>query len=104
MPRLQVVALPGAAPIPNAPIETECARINEAEEREEAEFARKLSTSAAKRTRVASLRSIVAFERFANCGQDRVDLERLERVHGELPAAPLPEAWLRDLMSRFIYP
>jgi hypothetical protein len=43
------------------------------------------------RTRVASLQSIVAFKRFANRGQDRVDLERLERVHGELPAAPLTD-------------
>ena len=40
--------------------------------------------------RVASLRSIVALKRFADRGQDRVDLEKLERVHGELPADPIP--------------
>jgi hypothetical protein len=39
-----------------------------------------------RQTRVASLPSIVALKRFADRGQDRVDLERLERVHGELPA------------------
>jgi hypothetical protein len=37
------------------------------------------------RTRIASLRGIVALKRFADRSQDRVDLEKLERVHGELP-------------------
>ena len=38
----------------------------------------------------ASLRSIVAFKRLAGRGQDRVDLENLERVNGELPIDPIP--------------
>lgn len=42
------------------------------------------------KARVASLRSIVAFKRFAGRGQDHVDLEKLERVHGELPIDPIP--------------
>ena len=38
----------------------------------------------------ASLRSIVGFKRLAGRGQDRVDLENLERVNGELPIDPIP--------------
>lgn len=40
--------------------------------------------------RVASLRSLVGFKRLAGRGQDRIDLERLEQVNGELPIDPLP--------------
>lgn len=40
--------------------------------------------------RVASLRGLVGFKRLANRGQDRVDLEKLERVNGELPIDPIP--------------
>ena len=40
--------------------------------------------------RVASLRSLVGFKRLANRSQDRVDLERLERVNGKLPIDPIP--------------
>lgn len=40
--------------------------------------------------RVADLRSIVGFKRLANRGQDRLDLEALERVNGELPIDPIP--------------
>lgn len=40
--------------------------------------------------RVAGLRSIVGFKRLANRGQDRLDLEALERVNGELPIDPIP--------------
>lgn len=40
--------------------------------------------------RVASLRSIVGFKRLASRPQDRVDLEALERVNGELPIEPIP--------------
>lgn len=39
---------------------------------------------------VASLRSLVGFKRLADRGQDRVDLEALERVNGELPIEPIP--------------
>jgi hypothetical protein len=39
---------------------------------------------------IASLRSIVGFKRLAGRGQDRVDLENLERVNGELPIDPIP--------------
>jgi hypothetical protein len=38
----------------------------------------------------ASLRSIVCFKRLANRGQDRLDLEALERVNGKLPVDPIP--------------
>lgn len=38
----------------------------------------------------ASLRSLVGFKRLADRGQDRVDLEELERVNGELPIDPIP--------------
>jgi len=40
--------------------------------------------------RVASLRTLVGFKRLANRGQDRIDLERLEQVNGELPIEPIP--------------
>lgn len=40
--------------------------------------------------RVAALRSLVGFKRLANRGQDRVDLEKLERANGELPIDPIP--------------
>jgi hypothetical protein len=40
--------------------------------------------------RVAALRSLVGFKRLANRGQDRLDLEALERVNGELPIDPIP--------------
>jgi hypothetical protein len=39
---------------------------------------------------VASLRSIVGFKRLADRGQDRLDLEELEALHGELPIDPIP--------------
>lgn len=38
----------------------------------------------------ASLRSLVGFKRLADRGQDRLDLENLERVNGELPMDPIP--------------
>ncbi len=38
----------------------------------------------------ASLRSLVGFKRLAGRGQDRIDLEKLEQVHGELPVEPIP--------------
>jgi hypothetical protein len=38
----------------------------------------------------ASLRSLVGFKRLAGRGQDRLDLENLERVNGELPIEPIP--------------
>ena len=38
----------------------------------------------------ASLRSLVGFKRLADRGQDRLDLENLERVNGELPIEPIP--------------
>lgn len=38
----------------------------------------------------ASLRSLVGFKRLAGRSQDRLDLENLERVHGELPIDPIP--------------
>ena len=38
----------------------------------------------------ASLRSLVGFKRLADRGQDRLDLEALERVNGELPIDPIP--------------
>lgn len=40
--------------------------------------------------RVAALRSLVGFKRLAGRGQDRVDLEKLENVNGELPIEPIP--------------
>jgi hypothetical protein len=38
----------------------------------------------------ASLRSIVGFKRLAGREQDRLDLQALERLHGELPIDPIP--------------
>jgi hypothetical protein len=38
----------------------------------------------------ASLRSLVGFKRLAGRPQDRLDLENLERVNGELPKDPIP--------------
>jgi len=38
----------------------------------------------------ASLRTLVGFKRLADRGQDRLDLENLERVNGELPIDPIP--------------
>ena len=40
--------------------------------------------------RVASLRSLVGFKRLANRSTDRVDLEKLEHVNGELPIDSIP--------------
>ena len=39
---------------------------------------------------IASLSSIVGFKRLAGRGQDRLDLDELEAVHGELPIEPIP--------------
>ncbi|HEY2334021.1 MAG TPA: hypothetical protein VGH58_03295 [Solirubrobacterales bacterium] len=39
---------------------------------------------------MAALSSIVGFKRLANRGQDRVDLEALERANGKLPIDPIP--------------
>ena len=38
----------------------------------------------------ASLSSLVGFKRLADRGQDRLDLEALERVNGKLPVDPIP--------------
>jgi hypothetical protein len=38
----------------------------------------------------ASLRTLVGFKRLAGRGQDRLDLENLERVNGDLPIDPIP--------------
>lgn len=38
----------------------------------------------------ASLRSVVGFKRLAGRGQDRLDLENLERINGELPEDEIP--------------
>jgi hypothetical protein len=46
--------------------------------------------------RVASLRSLVGFKRLADRPGDRVDLERLEQVNGELPIDPIPSLDDRD--------
>ena len=40
--------------------------------------------------RVASLRSIVGFKRLAGRPQDKLDLEELEALHGELPQDEIP--------------
>lgn len=40
--------------------------------------------------RVAGLPSLVGFKRLAGRAQDRIDLEALERVNGELPVDPIP--------------
>jgi hypothetical protein len=41
-------------------------------------------------TPFASLLTLVGFKRLADRGQDRLDLENLERVNGELPIEPIP--------------
>lgn len=41
-------------------------------------------------TPFASLRTLVGFKRLAGRGQDRLDLENLGRVNGELPIDPIP--------------
>jgi hypothetical protein len=41
-------------------------------------------------TPFASLRTLAGFKRLADRGQDRLDLENLERVNGELPIDPIP--------------
>jgi hypothetical protein len=40
--------------------------------------------------RVAALRSVVGFKRLAKRPQDRVDLEELKAIHGDLPIEPIP--------------
>lgn len=40
--------------------------------------------------RVAGLPSVVGFKRLARRPQDRVDLEELEAIHGDLPVEPIP--------------
>jgi hypothetical protein len=40
--------------------------------------------------RVAALSSVVGFKRLAKRPQDRVDLEELEAIHGDLPVEPIP--------------
>lgn len=40
--------------------------------------------------RIAALSSLVAFKRLARRPQDRVDLEELEAIYGELPIEPVP--------------
>jgi hypothetical protein len=40
--------------------------------------------------RVAALPSVVGFKRLARRPQDRVDLEELEAIHGDLPLEPIP--------------
>lgn len=40
--------------------------------------------------RIAGLQSVVGFKRLAGRGQDRVDLEELEAIYGELPVEPIP--------------
>lgn len=40
--------------------------------------------------RVAGLPSVVGFKRLARRPQDRVDLEELKALHGELPEEPIP--------------
>lgn len=42
------------------------------------------------RVRVAALPSVVGFKRLARRPQDRVDLEELEAIHGDLPVEPIP--------------
>lgn len=39
---------------------------------------------------LAGLRSVVAFKRLADRPVDRLDLERLAEIHGELPIDPIP--------------
>lgn len=40
--------------------------------------------------RVAALPSIVGFKRLARRPQDRIDLEELKAIHGDLPVEPIP--------------
>lgn len=40
--------------------------------------------------RVAALPSVVGFKRLAGRPQDRMDLDELEAIHGELPVEPIP--------------
>jgi hypothetical protein len=40
--------------------------------------------------RVAALPSVVGFKRLARRPQDRIDLEELEAIHGDLPVEPIP--------------
>lgn len=40
--------------------------------------------------RIAALSSIVGFKRLARRGQDRIDLDELEAIYGELPIDPIP--------------
>jgi hypothetical protein len=40
--------------------------------------------------RVAALPSVVGFKRLARRPQDRVDLEELEAIYGDLPVEPIP--------------
>lgn len=40
--------------------------------------------------RVAALPSVVGFKRLARRPQDRIDLEELEAIHGDLPVVPIP--------------
>lgn len=40
--------------------------------------------------RIAGLASVVGFKRLAARGQDRLDLEELEAIYGELPVEPIP--------------
>lgn len=40
--------------------------------------------------RIASLQSLVGFKRLSGRPSDQVDLEKLERVNGELPIDPIP--------------
>jgi hypothetical protein len=42
------------------------------------------------RARVADLSSLVGFKRLASRPQDRLDLSKLEAIHGELPMEPIP--------------
>jgi len=42
------------------------------------------------KVRVAALPSVVGFKRLARRPQDRVDLEELEAIHGDLPTEPIP--------------
>jgi hypothetical protein len=42
------------------------------------------------KVRVAALPSVVGFKRLARRPQDRVDLEELEAIHGDLPVEPIP--------------
>lgn len=40
--------------------------------------------------RIAALPSIVGFKRLAGRPQDKLDLDELEAIHGELPVEPIP--------------